>query len=134
MPKFDQDSPLYDSLNHHMQKVRERIIRRAEDLTSEGEEVDLPQLTKAVEEFAPGGEFPKRTQPGFLDYFPPLTILSAILAFAFAALGLWATLSSNAAKNNLGGQGFLDIAKIFAGAVVGSTTASMTSLARRGKS
>ncbi len=68
---------------------------------------------------------------GFFDYILPVALLSAILACAFAALGLWAVLGQQNVKEGLGSQGFLDIAKIFAGAIVGSATVVVASGVRR---
>lgn len=140
MSKMPEESPLQKSLDDHLRRVREKIVQKAEDLASddEQEEVGISHLAKAIEQYAPSHEIPRselvEARDGFLAHFPPLAVLSSMLAIAFAALGLWATLGSAEVKANLGGQGFLDIAKIFAGAIVGSATATISSSLKRGKS
>jgi len=143
MPTTVSESPLgqnlAQSLDDHLQRVRGKIVQRSSELASADKEpIGLSHLARALEQFAPGREIPTvaASEPptGLIARFPPLAILSSILAVAFAALGLWATLGSAEVKANLGGQGFLDIAKIFAGAIVGSATATVTSSLTRGKS
>jgi hypothetical protein len=73
----------------------------------------------------------------FFSYVSPLTIISSLLAILFAVLGLWASgavgdLDPDKIKL-LDGKAYMDIAKIFAGAIVGSATASAASAIKRGK-
>ena len=117
-------------LDEYLSITRKELIARATEYTSEGENLDVTHIARAIESHARNEFQEKRT---LKDYFPPVALLSALLAFVFAALGLWAILGAegeNAVK--LGSQGFLDIAKIFAGAIVGSATAA--SVAGRKKS
>lgn len=130
---------LEQSLDAHLQRVRDKIVQRSADLAAQAREpVGVSHLARALEQFAPGREVPdgimNEPREGPFARFPPLAILSSLLAIAFAGLGLWATLGSAEVKQGLGGQGFLDIAKIFAGAIVGSATATVTSTLTRGKS
>ncbi len=136
MAEISSGSPLDKVLDDHLAKIKKKIINRAFEIASEAqEELSVTHLAAAIDEYAPGthvflhGEtMPKR---GFFDYVPPVALLSAILACAFAALGLWAVLGQQNIKEGLGSQGFLDIAKIFAGAIVGSATAMVASGSRR---
>lgn len=145
----DLSKNLNASLDDHLAKLKEQIADRAYALasastdspvTSEGEgvHVDLSILAKAIDEVTKGRFTPLEHRTRFFDLFPPFTCVCALLCLAFATLGLLplvATDSNVAAK--VGGQasGFLDIAKIFAGAIVGSTTsiALSSSRAKRGR-
>jgi hypothetical protein len=135
---IDAESPLFQALEDHLAKIRKKILDRAQEIASEAkDELSVTHLAAAIGEYAPG----KQVLPtgevvakgGFFDYVPPVALLSAILAFAFAALGLWAILGQPDVKSGLGTQGFLDIAKIFAGAIVGSATTVVASGTRRGR-
>ncbi len=126
---------LQRTLDEHLLRLRGKILQRAEGLASdEQEEPGVSHLAKAIAEFAPGRAGSVELRNGFFSYFSPLAVLSSMLAIAFAGLGLWATLGNPEVKANLGGQGFLDIAKIFAGAIVGSATATVASSLKRPKS
>ena len=136
MAEISSGSPLDQVLDEHMAKIKKKILYRAQEIASDAEdELSVTHLAAAIDEYAPGthvfshGEV--TVKRGFFDYVPPVALLSAILAFAFAALGLWPILGQQSVKESLGSQGFLDIAKIFAGAVVGSATAVVASGARR---
>lgn len=71
--------------------------------------VDLEILAKAISEASEG----KAASISFFDLFPPFTLVCAVLCILFGSLGLFGAASTT--------PGFLDIAKIFAGALVGST-------------
>ncbi len=136
MTEFSRGSPLDQALEEHMEKIKKKIMNRALEIASDAQdELSVTHLAAAIDEFAPGthvfshGEVTVKRD--FFDYVPPVALLSTILAFAFAALGLWAIQGQQNIKEGLGGQGFLDIAKIFAGAIVGSATAVVASGARR---
>jgi len=132
------------SLDEHLAKLKGQIADRAYDLasastdssaTSEGEavRVDFSSLAKAIDEVTKGQVTPLEHRTRFFDLFPPFTCVCAVLCLAFATLGLLPLVATDptvAAK--VGGQasGFLDIAKIFAGAIVGSTTSIALSSAR----
>ena len=137
LQKIDAESPLQNALDEHLRVIREKITKRAESLPTEGEAVDFSHVAQAIAEYAPGGEIPKAEPVKglrfFLALFPPFILLSFILTVVFGVLGLWATLGSESTKQSLIGPGFLDIAKIFAGAMVGSASANITSSLKRGK-
>ncbi len=115
-------------------KLKAKLMKRAEifatdsSTTKEPIRVSLIDLTRAIDEILDGRLLHEEPQPKwyeqFFKYFPPFTCLCAILCLAFAALGLLipTPTDQNIAKTT-GNQiaGFLDIAKIFAGAIVGST-------------
>ena len=136
MSNLDTEAAFASVLEKHLSDIKTKISAEAKALAGE-QEPTLLHLARAVELFAPGDEIyssfaaAKKT---FLDYIPPVTILSAILTFSFAALGLWAILGgSPETQKALSGQGFLDIAKIFAGAIVGSATSAAASSLRTEK-
>jgi hypothetical protein len=124
------------AVNQHLQSIRQKIEAKAVEL-ADGEPPSLIHLARAAELFAPGNEIhipPIVEKRHFFDFFPPIAVLYAILTCVFAALGLWALLGApEAAKTTLNNQGFLDIAKIFAGAIAGSTTTAITSTLKKGK-
>lgn len=127
--------PLEACLRKHLDTVKVAIASRARELASSASSADsaateppvsIVHLSQAIREYAPGEMLPapyssKPDKLGFLDYFPPFTLMCAGLAFAFGVFGIIA-LARNGAVKDLGG-GFVDIAKVFAGAIVGSTSA-----------
>ena len=117
------------ALKEHMAALSETIIKRAYEL-AESRAPDLADVAKAIAELhasPPPTAVARRV--GLLDIVSPITLVSAVLAIVFAAFGLWALSSPNAKE--LGGGAYLDIAKIFAGAIVGSTGAAATTALRR---
>ena len=140
------------SLDEHLAKLKKQIADRAYDLAgastdaseaseaSEGEMkcVDIPSLAKAIGEVTKEQGNPPEHGTRFFDLFPPFTCVCAGLCLAFATLGLLPLVATDPnVASKAGGQasGFLDIAKIFAGAIVGSTTsiALSSSRAKRGR-
>jgi hypothetical protein len=91
--------------------------------------IELSQMYRAIEEYAPGRavaavEPRQGVWQRLLDSISPLAMVSAAMAIVFAACGLLKG----------GNAGYLDIAKIFAGAIVGSTSVSAASVLRSGRS
>jgi hypothetical protein len=122
---------LSSALGDYLTTVRSRILDRATEIASTSQvpkdhpdrvALELVHLSKAIEDIAPSE--PRLTDIGFpgriLDWLTSFTGVAAMLAIAFAVLGLVPSLAS---KGGDGGKAFLDIAKIFAGAVVGSASA-----------
>lgn len=112
---------LAEALDAHAQKLKYQVAERAFELASaekgsdESAEVTIADLNRALEELklpAPPTA-PSRLEKWF-RYFSPFTCVCAILCIVVALIG-WRAGSGNNA-------GFLDIAKIFAGAIVGATT------------
>lgn len=117
----DYESQRDAYLNPYVEDVRDKIVQRAQELAKEefGKESRQPpkmrHLAQASLDIAPGPVFPKNDEPTWRDRIGSsitgITIVSGVLAIIFGGLGLFGP------ENN---QGFLDIAKIFAGATVGS--------------
>jgi hypothetical protein len=129
-------------LTEHLAQIRAAIIARAEELAEEERGEDSPMkpairpihYLKAIDELAPGREFDPAAlkQSGlwhrFLDSVSPITLIASLLTIVFAAFGLWAVSSD---PKGINGAAYLDIAKIFAGAIVGSASVAASSTIRR---
>jgi hypothetical protein len=117
-------------LNAHLNSVRTSIEREASVIAEAGgrEAVEPRDIAQAALRFAPGDKFPVPVPPSRLDAWGinGVTVVSALLALAFGGLGAY--LSRNGVNS-----GALDIAKIFAGAIVGSAGASVAATASRRK-
>lgn len=142
-------APLLSALDDHLSKVRLQIIDRAHDLAQQAQnsigspgggdvQATLSDLTLATDEVTRGRSVESLSRwTRFFQLFPPFTCVCTLLCIAFAGLGLWAIRpgsgggSGTAAKYT---SGFLDIAKIFAGAIVGSTASGVVSAARTRRS
>ena len=135
---------LESALTAHLNSVRTAIKQRAQEL-AQGERLDdraaseaaveIGHLARAINEYAPGRAVTSVAPAGvwqrFLDSVSPVTIISAVLTIIFAAFGLWAILGPEAAKGGgVQGAAYLDIAKIFAGAIVGSASVAVASAVR----
>ena len=105
-------------LNEHLKIIKEKIIKKASqeanNNASDKPKIKPMNISDATKLYAPGQEildykyfYLKR----LLDPITGLTLISALLTILFGFLGLYA---------DKGNQSWLDIAKIFAGAVVGS--------------
>jgi hypothetical protein len=129
---------LESSLDEHLSGVRERITDRAYDLAAqtirppgdsqenEKVQVNLNNLSQATSEVIAGQHGHKSSfLVRFFEYFPPFTCVCAILCIAFAVLGLYALGSGVGSEVAKATSSFLDIAKIFAGAIVGSTASNV---------
>ena len=121
------DIDLKDSqqwLDAHLEKIREAVIDDAVKRSGDGEPSPEDVAISAMK-IAPSERMAlEATKPrgislpfGFIfRSLPPIAWVSALLAIVFGGLGLYADPSSQ--------QGWLDIAKIFAGAVVGAAGTS----------
>jgi hypothetical protein len=140
---------LEGSLSEYLESTRVRIVERATEIASMPPtptaedasgpaivKVEIIHLAKAIEEVTPGfGGSLVSSRVGFFDRISggltSFTGVSAILAILFSILGLCALLVP-AAKDLKGqSQAFLDVAKIFAGAVVGSAGVTVVSRGRK---
>jgi hypothetical protein len=114
-------------LNEHLDSVKVKIIEEAGKISkapSEGK-IEVMAVSDAAKKYAPGGPFELQNDSVWRRIFEPisgLTLVSAVLAVTFGWLGLRATGAMQ--------QGWLDIAKIFAGAIVGSAGAAVASAMR----
>jgi hypothetical protein len=110
-------------LDEHLESIRKEIIQEAKTLAEEdsSSEVLPKHVAQAAMRFAPGERFP--AEMGFwariFASISGITIISAILAICFGVL------------TAIGKGDYLDVVKIFAGAVVGSTGASVALAAKR---
>ena len=129
--KTELPRELESSLEQHMVKVGRHIREKAVQLAKEEAdgprvaEVSILHLATAIRSIAPGIEIEMNVgaeKPvGFFRRLPPVTTISAVLTVVFGVIGV---LAIRYGGNNIEGRGFVDIAKIFAGAIVGSATAA----------
>lgn len=124
-----------NALEEHLNRIRDKILVRADELAKKEGAAITPgfiHLAQAIHEYAPGKMCANESTPswsrslGLFSQPYSVTTISAILAFVFAVFGLLAINFSP----EIGGGNYLDIAKIFAGAVVGSTSVAATSAFR----
>jgi len=118
-------------------KVIEAKIKEKAKATAEDENHDSVQpadIAAAAMLYAPGKEFPLAKGEADLPFWRRMalsitgvTLVSAALAVAFGVIGYYI-----GTKNPSAATGAFDIAKIFAGAVVGSTGASVAATVKRG--
>jgi len=134
------------SLDERLLQLKDQIAERAGEIANATvgpnatplNPVDLSSLSMALDEATKGRQnLSEEGKPRFFELFPPFTCVCAVLCLAFATLGLLPLIAADpavAAKATASASGFLDIAKIFAGAIVGSTTsiALASSKAKRG--
>jgi hypothetical protein len=115
---------LSSALDLHFEVLKKSIEEKVSELAND-KEPNIRDLNEAVDFYTAGNPKIEEQKPSkyevFFSYISPFTILCAFLAIAFALLGL-----VNGAGSSLKGAqpGFLDISKIFAGAIVGSTSAT----------
>jgi hypothetical protein len=129
LPKVEISKNLSDSLDERIAQIRTEILQRAQHIAAIAEEspsdsipITIGSLASAIDQLVSGqAPIPER-RPNFFDYFPPFTCVCAILCVIFAVLGLAPLLSTKVSGLQNSAQGFLDLAKIFAGAIVGSTS------------
>jgi hypothetical protein len=133
-------SPVEQVIDAHLRMLRSKILVRAVELSTQdsagvvpdGAAVGIAHVAQAIAEYAPGTPVNRIPDPGvrFWDVVSPVTVISTGLCVVFAAFGLWAVLGERTAIH---GQSYLDIAKIFAGAIVGSTGAVVSSALARSR-
>src|SRR6266540_1570558 len=106
------------SLQRHMDRVGDSSVERATELAGAQKpprQVDIIHIAKAAEEYAPGIRLPvaePKEKRRLEQAMSSLPIVSTILTVVFGGLGLVAIL--NGVSDKIGGQAYLDIAKIFA--------------------
>jgi hypothetical protein len=119
-------------LKNHLEQIRKAITVEALRVAKEnGRKRPAPlDVAEAARAFAPGDTFP--IEPKFIPRIAAslsgVTVVSAALAVIFGFLGIWLSRHGAEASNT---GAYFDIAKIFAGAVVGSTGAGFVIGARR---
>lgn len=118
-------------LDEHIAIIKElittRTIHLAQTIQPEEQEntsrpiVLLRHLTQAINEFAPAEMLElkeKRFWTRFWEAITPFTVVCLIMTIVFAAFGAFYGTSSADVRS------FIDISKIFAGVIVGSTSAA----------
>jgi hypothetical protein len=122
------DQTSFDNIwNMYIESVRPRIKDRATELAKQDErsEPTAIDIFHAIQEFVPGKSLPvtmERTQGWFSRTFSGFTAVAGIMTLAFGVLGL-AGANSGSPAVATATTGFLEIAKIFAGAMVGGAAA-----------
>lgn len=120
-------------LKAYLDGVEKKIAQRAQELAKEEfgdgspHSPEIRHLAQASLDIAPGRVFPETDEPTWWERvgssITGITIVAGILTLVFGGFGLFGP------ENN---QGFLDIAKIFAGAVVGSAGEAAVTRYREG--
>ncbi len=120
-----QDIPQDSDVKYYLNELNKVVSLRAQQIAGKGKPVTLTHLTQALNELSTQMAFPEQPAPPkptirsrIAESITGVTAISAVLAVVFGTLAL-VRLDDT--------EGFLDIAKIFAGAIVGSTAASTAS-------
>ncbi|WP_315720454.1 MULTISPECIES: hypothetical protein [unclassified Bradyrhizobium] len=109
--------------------IRQKISNRASEIAKEADrsELEAGDVFVSLNEYIPGNKFPSQMAPkpeGWWNRtFVGFTAVVALMTIAFGVLGV-VGLIYNPAKEAT--SGFLEIAKIFAGAVIGGAVGSST--------
>ena len=113
------------ALDEHIELIKIAIIEEAHAASGNGI-LQPMQVLDAAKLYAPGYRLPTQTYVPFwsriFESISGITLISALLAIIFGLLG-WS-------QGATAGAGLLDIAKILAGAIVGSTGAAVASSIR----
>ncbi|HEX7177009.1 MAG TPA: hypothetical protein VF240_17255 [Pyrinomonadaceae bacterium] len=133
-PPVPMEEGVNQWLRAHLATIEQRIRKQAETLAkAEGrDDIEPKDIAQAAQLYAPGELFtaPPRERltlkEKVLSSISGITLISALLAIAFGIIGYAA-----AAKGSEITSGAWDIAKIFAGAVVGSTGAAVSTAVKR---
>lgn len=111
-------------LSEHLNSLELKIKDEARNIaTNEGRETIEPKdISRAALKYAPGIQYPDvlSFREKILSSISGVTIVSAILVVVFGIMGVW--------RND---PNYLDIVKIFAGAIVGSTGTGVVTAIRR---
>jgi len=120
-------------LDTHLKRVRSLIAEEAKRIEKD-RGAEAPEGLDAAEgtrRFAPGVKFP--AAPSLCQKttasLSAITVVSAVLAVVFAFLRVFVSRGQLASAGTT--AGYFDIAKLFAGAIVGSTRASVVLSARQ---
>ena len=117
---------LESSLSNHLDVVKNKIRDSAINLASKSDStsVSILHLADAIKMYAPGCvvDSANSNQPSVLKSISPMTWVSAFMAIVFGLIGVVAI--KHGAESGINGKEFIEIAKIFAGAIVGSASAT----------
>lgn len=125
---------LEDQIARYAARIAKERIRtkdKQQPSRSDTDAVVLEDLSQAIAE-ALGQRESTACKSGldkFFEWFPPFTCLSFVLCVAFGTLGLVAMRNGSEPSKDMA-RGFLDVAKIFAGAIVGSTASTVLKAAK----
>jgi hypothetical protein len=118
-------------LSDHLASIEAKIIDEARKLITNGATEQMA-VAEAARRYAPGDQFPENRDPKptpfwsrIAESISGITLVTAVLAIIFGVLGL---LDIHGDKESA--QRWIDVAKIFAGAVVGSAGVSAVSSAK----
>ena len=126
-------------LDDHLFEIREKIIVRAKELLhdADSELTKAAALSEAAKEYAPGMRFPdpKRHswRENILSQLSAVTLISALLAIVFGCIAFGISIAAEEGEPVPDVSGYIDLVKIFAGAVVGSTGAAVVANHSRAK-
>lgn len=136
-----QDTKLDEDLwlNEHLFEIREKIVARAKELLVDAnyELTKAAALSEAAMEYAPGKRFPDEERPSWresiLSQLSAVTLISALLAIVFGCIAFGISIAAEEGEPVPDVSGYIDLVKIFAGAVVGSTGAAAVASHARAK-
>ncbi len=119
-------------LDEHLNVIRSKIIREANETAgTANRNVEPRDVVDATGKYAPGERLAPPFRRSVIDFMDKVsvsitgvTIVSALLAIVFGVIGFWVGTHTVGPADQLS-SGAFDIAKIFAGAIVGSTTATV---------
>jgi len=122
-------------LRDHLKEVEAKIRDRAKGIADdEKRPIEARDIATAAMLYAPGLQYPDKRSELDIPFFRRMalsitgvTLVSALLAIAFGVIGYYATKGN---QPNLA-NGAWDIAKIFAGAVVGSAGSTVATTVKR---
>lgn len=127
-------------LDDHLFEVREKIITRARQLldSAEYKYTKASAISEAAKEYAPGMRFPQDPRfswrENILSQLSAVTLISALLAIVFGTIAFGISYAAEEGKPVPDVSGYIDLVKIFAGAIVGSTGAAVVATSSRKKS
>lgn len=127
-----KDTKLDDDLwlNEHLFEIRGKIVARAKELLLDDdyELTKAAALSEAAKEYAPGKRFPNEQhnswRESILSQLSAVTLISALLAIMFGGIAFGISIAAEDGDPVPDVSGYIDLVKIFAGAVVGSTGAA----------
>jgi hypothetical protein len=115
-------------LADHLDAVARRIVADARASNIRQDVPDPMMVVDAAKHYVPGGEISSPDEPR-LRWWESLTMVAAALTLTFGLLGFILARSPTAGVAATAG-GWLDIAKVFAGAIVGSAGSSVVTKTR----
>jgi hypothetical protein len=122
-------------LDNHLNEIRDKIVKRSKEILDEnGPDITVASaIAEAAKEFAPGSKFPLQFKQSWwcdiLSELSAVTLMSMLLAIVFGIIAYHISTapagSTGAGANPKDATSYIDLVKIFAGAIVGSTGAAV---------